>query len=207
MDFNRVWNWIKRKKNKVLATAFSSAALLLLSLHYLIMEVSSGFAFFRREPLELWNFVLYLVVYINLLVTNIRNDDRAYTWILMFVFFITFDIIFDTIQALFGGILILMTPSGLIYLAQLAIMVAESIFGVLLYINIRRYMMGFEREFKKIRTYGIIWFVSMFVLSIIPIVLVAVESSGLSFLLFLIPLSEIALSASVLFTMERLRRL
>lgn len=78
-------------KNKILAVTFLSLACLFFFGYYLYAEIQTSFTFFRSSDwITILYFVLDAIMYLILLLANIRNDDFAYTGIALFVSMETF---------------------------------------------------------------------------------------------------------------------
>ena len=217
---NRFARFFKEHRNKILATGFASLGVLVYLLHYLMVEIMSNWNYFRgmRTPdmiLAIFSFAFCLFVYMTILVCNIRNEGAAYQGILMFVFYITFGIVFDFFTgAIFATYNVIATGStGLILsYSSLLFSVGQVVVGILLYIYTTRYMQGVSVEWKKIRLLAILFsvFVTLGWLYYLAITISAAALAGSSEMLWLpftaIAFSEVMISVSIIFTLERLRR-
>lgn len=212
----RVMNWklfFKHRKNKILATSLSGIALAILLSYHILGVIVYGSSYFDFRTL--WNAALTLVVYTIIFVCNIRNDNFAYTGILAFVFFITFDNIYNLfvsgifdMPALFSGAA---DPAAIaIFVFTLLGNAAMAVSGIILYIWIRRYMFGILSNFNKIRIMGIV-FAGLLLVAVgcgvgLFMVLGLFDSSLLWFL-YAEPVSEVVMAIAICFTLERLRRI
>lgn len=214
-DF-RVMNWklfFKHRKNKILATSLSGIALAILLSYHILGVILYGSSYFDFRTL--WNAALTLVVYTIIFVCNIRNDNFAYTGILGFVFFITFDNIYSLFvsgifdaPALFSG----QAEPGVVAIFALTLLgnAAMAVSGIVLYIWIRRYMFGVLSDFNKIRVMGIVFAGLLLVAAGFGIglfMLLGLYDPTFLWLLYAQPVSEVVMAIAICFTLERLRRI
>ena len=211
MGFSR---FFKSHRNKIMAVSLSGLAFALFAAYYLTVEILSGWVFFRRDFLQIWSFLLYLLVYSIILFANIRNDNVAYMGILMFVFFTFFSRIWDLFPA--SNNLVSSFSSGnplLIGLCAgfLAAALAQFVLGIILYFRIHLYSRGRDDDYRRIRTLGIAYSIALSLcLSFRIALLLLLQGTygpAYTFLVFMIPLSEVIMSVAIVFTLERLRRL
>ena len=206
--------FFKRYKNKIGALTFIVLGIAFFLGLYITVEIISDWTYFRSSPLNLWNFIITAVCYIFLLVTNIRNDNAAYSGIFMFITLIVLEGIFNIIDiirlynsALFSGNFVV---SGT-FIGYCVFLVASVVIGVLFYISVYRYMSGRSNDFMRVRIFAII-FGGILLTSTVALmvfygycgVLTSVTSTLLA---GAIPISELLMSVGVIFTLERLRRL
>ena len=206
--------FFKRYKNKIGALTFIVLGIAFFLGLYITAEIISDWTYFRSSPLNLWNFMITAVCYIFLLVTNIRNDNAAYSGIFMFITLIVLEGIFNIIDiirlynsALFSGNFVV---SGT-FIGYCVFLVASVVIGVLFYISVYRYMTGRSNDFIGFRIFAII-FGGILLVSTVALmvfygycgVLTSVTSTLLA---GAIPISELLMSIGVIFTLERLRRL
>ena len=206
--------YFKEHKNKIFAVAFSALALAVFLGRYAVLEVLTGGTYFRslgqqNMIIELWNVFFYVVlVYGGLLVRNIQNDGRAYQNILVFVFSVAFGIIIDLLYGAASNIVYGIDTNAInltLFLLALAFAVGEVVVGILLYINVLRYMRGFGVEWKKIRTLAIV-FAVLVGLGAFPMVALSMLVEGGWLTLLSVPVSEAFCAVAIVFTLERLRR-
>ena len=211
MGFSRFY---KSHRNKIWAVSLSALAFALFLGYYVTMEVLSGWVFFRSDFLQIWNFLLYLLVYSIILFANIRNDNVAYMGILMFVFFTFFSRIWDLFPA--SNNLLASFSSGsptLITLCAgfLVTALGQFVLGIMLYFRIHVYSRGRDDNYMRIRVLGICYGVALALcLSFRIALLILLQGAfgpAYTFLVFMIPLSEVVMSGAIVFTLERLRRL
>ena len=153
---------LKNRKNKIFAIGLS-----LIALGFFVAGISIHFftlgANFMGTPqgiIDIISFVFEGGILTYLLVTNIRNDSRAYLAILMWLFWFFVDEIFTilysrlAIVSFFGPNVdpVYVTLSSLYILFT----VASLVIGILLYIFIRRYMFMSYDRFSRIRLFAII---------------------------------------------------
>lgn len=215
MGFRR---FFKLYKNKILAIGFASLALIAFFTYYIMEVARFGFGFFTQDAFTIWNMVVVFIAYAMIFFCNITNDSSAYQGILMFVFMVvagqilsSIDTVIDCIRNISGE-----SPEVIVVtVLHILFMLGQIFVGVCLYLNSRRYMRGLSDDFKKLRLYGILFTVMLALSHGAIITLVALLMFGyatvfdwVSFLsLFLLPISEVLMSVSVNFTLERLRRL
>lgn len=215
MEFRR---FFKLYKNKILAISFASLALIAFFTYYIMGLVQSGISFFTQNEFSIWNMIVVFVAYATIFFCNITNDSYAYQGILMFVFLIVADQILSCFVRVVACIANIMTMNPVVIaftFLQVAFIAGQIYVGVCFYLNSRRYMRGLTDNFKKLRIYGIL-FTSMLTLShAFSIAVLSIDIFGYAtvfdwmvFLsLFLLPGSEVLMSLSVNFTLERLRRI
>ena len=206
--------FLKRYKNKIGALTFIVLGIAFFLGLYITAEIISDWTYFRSSPLNLWNFMITAVCYVFLLVTNIRNDNAAYSGIFMFITLIVLEGIFNIIDiirlynnALFSGNFVV---SGT-FIGYCVFLVASVVIGVLFYISVYRYMTGRSNDFIRVRIFAVI-FGGILLTSTVALmvfygycgVLTSVTSTLLA---GAIPISELLMSVGVIFTLERLRRL
>ena len=213
---NKFLRYFKEHRNKILAVTFSALALAVYLGYYVVLEIEFQGFYFRTLIAKtndwifvFWNIFFYIVlVFGGLLVRNINNDGNAYHNILIFVFAIAFDALYSLV---FGSYDIVNTAVNsdalgiIVLLLFLAFVVAELIFGVLLYINFGRYMRGVGVEWSKIRRLAIIFSILVCLGAAPMVVLSFMAGEGLISLLS-VSVAEAFCSVAIIFTLERLRR-
>lgn len=199
-------------KNKILAVTFLSLACLFFFGYYLYAEIQTSFTFFRSSDwITILYFVLDAIMYLILLLANIRNDDFAYTGIALFVSMETF----SYLQKLFYGqmsfVNILYSGSPLLILLgtfYILFLMGEAGVGIALYVLVVRYQRGYP-HFKPIRILGIFFACSIALASLTYVGLIAGSGlgAGTIFAILATPLAEVFASVGIVFTLERLRRI
>ena len=199
-------------KNKILAVTFLSLACLFFFGSYLYAEIQTSFTFFRSSDwITILYFVLDAIMYLILLVANIRNDDFAYTGIALFVSMETF----SYLQKLFYGqmsfVNILYSGSPFLILLgtfYILFLMGEAGVGIALYVLVVRYQRGYP-HFKPIRILGILFACSIALASLTYVGLIAGSGlgTGTIFAILATPLAEVFASVGIVFTLERLRRI
>mgnify|MGYP006896540397 FL=1 len=199
-------------KNKILAVSFLSLACVFFFGYYAYAEIRTSFTFFRSSDwIAILYFVLDAVMYLILLVANIRNDDFAYTGIALFVSMETFSYLqklfygqMSFVNVLYSGspLLIILGTFYILFLA------AEAGVGIALYVLVVRYQRGFP-YFKPIRILGILFACSIALasLSYFGLFLGSGIDAGAIFSLLATPMAEVFASVGIVFTLERLRRI
>ena len=203
----RYWNL---HKNKILAVGFASLAIAVFLAEHVFITVQFGWGYYKNSPFTVFNILLTLFVYVFLLVTNIQNDDRAYSAIHVFLFFIVYDMVWAFLPTGFNVISAFQVPwPWFLFSIIMAIgVVATGVFGVFSYINLFRYRIG-RIAFEK--TWRFIWLftLSFVAYSLVAILLMAYMLGGTGTAVtyaVLAFLPDALLALSVLFTVLRLRR-
>ena len=211
-------SFFKLYKNKFFAISFAALALIAFLSYYGIELARSGVSYFTNQPLNIWNLVVVFIAYMVILVCNITNDSSAYNGILMFVFMIVAGQIFSSFDYIQAYIINMSSLNPIVITLTtffMSLIIGEIVVGIFLYINAKRYRFGLSNDFGKLRLYGMLFaaFLTSANAFSIATTCVAVFGSatvfdlGYFFILILLPLSEIFMSISVCFTLERLRRL
>lgn len=202
--------YLKHRKNKILAVGLSGLATVLLCLCFFLDMSALDWMF---DFTTLWNYLLYFIAYLIILICNIRNDNAAYRGITLFVFFMAFDQIWSglmmggTAFALFSGADPVSLTLVIIYLLSV---IVGGVLGFILYAKIFKYMINPLADYRPVRKYGIIYSSSLF---FILALLIGTEmyvnplASALDIaVIFLLPISELIMSVAIVFTLERLYR-
>ena len=127
---------------------------------------------------------------------------------MIFVFAIAFDALYSLVFGSYDIVNTAVNSDALgifVLLLFLAFVVAELIFGVLLYINFGRYMRGVGVEWSKIRRLAIIFSILVCLGAAPMVVLSFMAGEGLISLLS-VSVAEAFCSVAIIFTLERLRR-
>ncbi len=202
--------YFKNHKNKILAVSFSALANILFfafAIYDIVLTAPN------IDISGIWNYLLYAVTYLIILIANIRNDNFAYQGILMFVFFMVFDQIYTLLidsPGLFSSFVSGDVTVILLSIFLFLFLLAQVIIGVLLYLSIAKYSRGLIDNFKKVRLLGILYSISLFIglAFYMSLLLLGLEINPFSvFLLFMTPISEVLMSIAICFTLERLRRI
>ena len=203
--------YFKHRRNKILAISFLIIAIACFLARVVFYYIGYG----KISPIS-FNSLLTIIYFIFeggilafLLVCNINNDPRAYMAILMWVFWFVIDEI-QTLLYSYSFLNVLGSNIGFaratLAIAQPAFSVACLALGIILYINIRRYMFGTMGNFKVLR-YLAIAYTAVCALSYgveLGLEIVIGVEIGLMdiFAVSAIVLADIA----IIFTLERLRR-
>lgn len=204
-------------KNKIFAVSFLGLACFCFFGYYLLAEIDSSFAFFRNSDWTvLLFFLLDAVMYLILLVANIRNDDFAYTGIALFVSMETFSFIQELIYGQISSVNILTSGNPLLivfYVFYILFLTAEAGTGAALYVFVVRYQRGYP-NFKFVRIFGILFACFIGLASLVSSLMLVLALgpnlvSSLSLLMsaIAIPLAETCASVGIVFTLERLKRI
>ena len=205
--------FLKRYKNKIGAIGFISLALAFYLAFYLAVEIISGWTYFRSDVFGVWNFLITLVCYLYLLVTNIRNDNAAYTGIFMFVSLIVLQGVFtiiDTIRVQSSAFYTDNPPIIATFVVYCVLLAVTIVVGVLFYISTFRYMAGRTNSFGRLRGLALGFGGALLVMVAVLMVFygyAAVLTSPVAILLAIaVPVSELFAAVGIIFTLERLRR-
>ena len=208
MNLNYYW---KHHHNKILACTLSGLALAIYLAVQVTFMVLSGTNYFSF--LNIWSVVLTIAVYTIIFSGNLRNDPFAYNGVLMFIFMSVFDAIrslivsgFDVATS-FGGENVRL---GVFFIITVLFEAAMAVIGILLYVQSRRYMLGYPVRWKIIRLLSILFFACLcvstaFTLSIL--LLLGIAGPIYALLVVAEPVSAVLIGLAIVFTMERLRRI
>lgn len=158
-----------------------------------------------------------MIAYFTIFYCNVTNDNAAYRGIVMFVFMIVVSQMMNLFPNFFLAMDQFFTSDPVVIaftLLQLAFLIAQVVVGVMLYLRAQGYRMMRYDDFRKVRLFAIL-FASMLGLSLLSSIVAT--SVGVKFstpldatffyvTLFSLPLSEVLMAVSVVFTFERLRR-
>jgi FtsH-binding integral membrane protein len=207
-EFAEFWY---RKHNKVLAILFASLALACFFGYYLTMECIYSWRYFQNDLTHFWNFFVYLIVYLIILIGNIRNDNIAYTGILMFIFYMAYDNAVTIIKS--GNEVVKnLSSSGsfdplfLLYGLSWAGIVGIVFVGIFLYVRSAQYMRGSFTNFKVIRLLSILFASCIILVFAFPLFMFLASGYFAALFILLINIADAFIGLSVIFTMERLRR-
>ncbi len=202
--------YLKHRKNKILAVGLSGLATVLLCLCFFLDMSALNWMF---DFTTLWNYILYFIAYLIILICNIRNDNAAYRGITLFVFFMAFDQIWSglmmggTAFALFSVANPVLLALVIIYLIAV---IVGGILGFILYGKIYKYLVNPLADYRPVRKYAIIYSSSLLFILALLIGMEMYINPGASALtiatIFLLPISELIMSVAIVFTLERLYR-
>lgn len=211
--WQRFCNYLHYKRNKILAVGFASLGMLCLLGYYLTCEITSGWAYFRNNPLDIWNFAIALFAYGVILVCNLRNDSMAYQGITLFVFYTAFSAALNFIQGAITSVIYSamgQTTGIIIDVFYGLLWAATAVIGIMLYIYIYKYMAGRYVSWMKIRVFSILYACLLGVWAALMIWIDCLYIGYVDFAVLVIltalPLSEFFIGVSIVFTLERLRR-
>ena len=200
--------------NKFVAVSASIASLAFLLLHIVMNIVTPNGNGGYDVVINLVDYALLAIAFVILLIMNLRNDDRAYMGITLFLTYIAIDAIFYFINIL-ASISSTILGTTLEYVLALLLSMLSSGFqlamGICSYIFLFRYS---TRRFDNHRR--VFMFLSLFVLatllsqlSYLFLTYVSVSSVSTVWLIgyIAITLSLLSGAFSAIFTFKRLRRL
>ncbi|MCQ2742730.1 MAG: hypothetical protein MJ239_05470 [Bacilli bacterium] len=206
-------NTLKFKKNKILAVSFSFFGLALLLTSVIIYVARTGFASFFSDYSNVFNFALLFIVYGILFGCNVKNDNFAYQGILMFAFIMAFDAFVFIIRNanFYAQFFSAKIPLDLIpYIIYFFNFFALTAFGVILYVVTIKYMRGRIENFGRVRLFGILFAVSVLVGCVLYVFSLYHSVSPAFYVLMPYIFEEFSMTAiaiSIVFTLERLRRI
>ena len=197
---------------------FFALFFLTLAFGFLVFEFAFDIATFGISYVmtfsNIWNHLLLIACFVVLLIMNIRNDDRAYIGLSLFVFFVAFDGIFGVGDSFQYAIYWLNNGKsfvGLLYLLSIFFWLGQLGLGVVTYLFLARYRFGRTNNFKLVRLFSILFFVALVLTTISTFSLLFLSDSGYGIETYLSSgsyfLAEIAAGAACIFTLNRLRRL
>lgn len=183
---------------------------LCLFLGNVIYNTVVGGILYIGNPSNLISIIFYLLLFYFLVYYNYIDNTRAFSGILIFVFNAILNGILNVIYGYSAGLLSIFTsgfdPWIFAYIAYIAIMIAVVVLGILLYRYSRLYVMGFYRNWKKVRNIGLAFTIVMVLLEV-PSILVSLLASGFAFSIYLVlsPLMNICIALCCFFTLIRLK--
>jgi hypothetical protein len=211
MSFQSFKEDFRFHQNKYLAVFFSSLALALLLSDFLleVILIAEGYATLSWDsPLSLWNYVVLGICYSWLLVGNLRNDNRAYSGLLMFVF-MSF---VGSIESLFYFELlnfrILFSKDAVLIalaLVLLGILILEIVAGIMTFVRIRQYLSRRYFSYKGVWIWCLVFVVFTVASNCLWPIIYAIEGTlSSTWTLVLLPLSEAFAAVACFFTTLRL---
>ncbi len=205
----RFFRSLKRYRNKILAITFVLAGLgfFLADIIYTIML---GYA---PNVLTIISWVFEGGVLAYLLYTNVRNDSNAYQAVGMWIFLFFLSEIRTVIYSPYSVISIFSSGANLppittaLVVVQPVLAVGTLALGIYLYVLVRKYMFGLTSRFERVRLIAILYTLVSFASYASQIALLYSAGLSLSFPDFLPGLCKFCSDISVIFTLERLRRI
>jgi hypothetical protein len=211
MNFNILLLNFRNHKWKYLAILFASMATILMGTSFIISFYSYYFSSGVGSWLFtwLWDFVIYLVCYLLLLVGNIKNNNYAYQGMLGFVFFMVFNLILPVLSTLLNIATGAWTSMlGLMVVAFGLVYVAQAVFGILAYILTYKYLRGTYYRLRRIVLFAILYALFLFIGYFATLGIYAIEDTVVTLTLdeILLEISNVLFSVAIIFTVLRLRR-
>ena len=199
-------------RNKIFAVSFAALAVATFVAQYILTGVFYGWNNVFTGPLPIINASITLGIFLMILVTNIRNDDRAYNGILMFVFLIAWRLVWSFLpQGLSLGSLIGSSRPEYVATAVLDLLLGLGAagLGVTLYVFVFRYRMG-RGDFNLVRLFAVLFALALALLAGADLALYLLSISTISApyaaLCVCAVLPDALMGVAVAFTLERLRR-
>ena len=210
----RFVDWFHHYRNKIFAVSLSGLALTMFLVYHIVTWATFGFDDFLSFGLSFWNFLVVFTAFIIIFICNLNNDAAVYAGILMFLFTMVFSQILSLWNPTVNLILSATSFSPeaiLFYSLELALLGAQIVFGILLYIDIARYRMGRWLPFKRMRLFAILFTVSLaltlgFDFAFLFFSGASTAEGGWLLFLEMVPIAKVLMATAVVFTLERLRR-
>ncbi|MCR5079115.1 MAG: hypothetical protein K6B65_04295 [Bacilli bacterium] len=200
---------LKRYRNKILAITF-----VLAGLGFFLADIVCSIIYgFTPDILTIISWVIEGGVLSYLLFTNVRNDSNAYQAVGMWIFLFFLSEIRTVIYSPYSVISLFSSKASLTPLAttlvvfQPVLAIGTLGLGVYLYILVRKYMFGLTSRFARVRLIAILYTVVSFASYAAQIGLLSAMGLSLSIVDFFPGLCKLCSDISVIFTLERLRRI
>lgn len=197
-------------KNKILAVSFAAVSEASYIASIIAYGLLVGWVAIFGTFFGILNILLTFIILTMLLVTNIQNDNRAWTAITMIVFLVVWDMVFSLLP---GGSSLYVAFTSDVPLLVLGVflllsMNATGAFGVVTFIFLYRYRLG-RTSYERLILWARLFTGCLAVMSVLQVVLsIMLFGTGPLYVFYAI-LSDFAVVAAgiaVLFTLRRLRR-
>lgn len=210
-------NWplyFKNHKNKFFAVLFSALGIAcFVGVAIMFFLQSTGDFGSQSYIIALINIVFELGLMIYLLSCNINNDNRAYMAIMMWIFWFFLEQFEDVVYGSAGLFSVLGSGDALLIgmsMAYLAFGIACFAVGLTLYLLVRRYMIGLDNNYRRIRILAIVYAslsgVALAFNLAITFISLGVAGWAMVLVALLTPIAELLIDVAIIFTLERLRR-
>jgi hypothetical protein len=210
-------NWplyFKNHKNKFFAVFFSALGIAcFVGVAIMFFLQSTGDFGSQSYIIALINIVFELGLMIYLLSCNINNDNRAYMAIMMWIFWFFLEQFEDVVYGSAGLFSVLGSGDALLIgmsMAYLAFGIACFAVGLTLYLLVRRYMIGLDNNYRRIRILAIVYAslsgVALAFNLAITFISLGVAGWAMVLVALLTPIAELLIDVAIIFTLERLRR-
>ena len=210
-------NWplyFKNHKNKFFAVLFSALGIAcFVGVAIMFFLQSTGDFGSQSYIIALINIVFELGLMIYLLSCNINNDNRAYMAIMMWIFWFFLEQFEDVVYGSAGLFSVLGSGDALLIgmsMAYLAFGIACFAVGLTLYLLVRRYMIGLDNNYRRIRILAIVYAslsgVALAFDLAITFISLGVAGWAMVLVALLTPIAELLIDVAIIFTLERLRR-
>ncbi len=210
-------NWplyFKNHKNKFFAVFFSALGIAcFVGVAIMFFLQSTGDFGSQSYIIALINIVFELGLMIYLLSCNINNDNRAYMAIMMWIFWFFLEQFEDVVYGSAGLFSVLGSGDALLIgmsMAYLAFGIACFAVGLTLYLLVRRYMIGLDNNYRRIRILAIVYAslsgVALAFDLAITFISLGVAGWAMVLVALLTPIAELLIDVAIIFTLERLRR-
>lgn len=198
------------KKYVAIATAVIATALMISSFAISLgSQIKGGFSSDGLSLSSFWNFAVFSVIYLTILIGNIQGSYSAYNGVLGYIFMFTFNAVITAFFSSVDGVSVWFTGSlGLIafFLFYFSFIVGSAVTGVMTYLRIRQYLSGRYSSYQGLRNWCLFFMIASIIVSGFSPLLLFLESRSLDVLIYvLLPLSEVFISVSIYFTVLRLK--
>ena len=200
---------LKYHYKRYLSIAFASIGLALLvgALAYLLIaNRTDGYSVFG----SIWNYLILLVSFVFILCGTVSGTTLAYSGILMFVFYILWDLgSYITLALISGTFLNLFDGSVFEILYNLGFLggsVAAFVLGILLYIRLRQFLSGRYSSYVGLRNLALAFTILAILFNgLFPMLVLFNNPSLQIFLMLLEPFAVIFEALASFFTVTRLK--
>src|SRR5574344_496886 len=214
MNLQHFKNSWKYHYKKYLALFFTIAALILLLGAgaydvYLSYGQATGSVTIVDDFLTIWDFALFAIAYMFILIGNLQGTTLAYQGMLMYVFMT----LFSAGYAFFGngflniGVLASGVAGAIVlYFVILLLYVAIIVSGIMTYIRTTQYLRNPYANYIGLRTWCLLFTIfTVLLYGFEPAYLVLTGKNINTLLLVLEPLSQVFIGLAIFFTVTRLK--
>lgn len=204
---NQRW---KYHYKKYVAIALSAIASALMVTSFLIGFFSDPASIKGLSGLtSIWNYAVFSIIYLLILIGNIQGSYRAYNGVLGFVFMFVFQAIFDFLLDVPSEIASLSGQSpwlNLVSFLLLAFYVFSIVSGIMTYVRIRQYLIGRYSSYRGVRNWCLGFTICTCLSSGFLPLLSMLEGVPFNAIVYLfLPISEFIMSIAIYFTVLRLK--
>jgi|LAHS01.1.fsa_nt_gb hypothetical protein len=215
MNLQRFKNLWKYHYKKYLALFFTITALILLigagayDVYLSYGQSADGMNSVVSDFFSIWDFALFAVAYMLILIGNLQGSTLAYQGMLMYVFMTLFSAGSAFVQNGFLNIGVLASGDSVaivLYLFILLFYAAIIVTGVMTYIRTTQYLRNTYANYIGLRTWCLLFVIfNVLLYGFEPAYFLVVGRSVSVLLLVLEPLSQVFISLAIFFTVSRLK--